>query len=195
MATMPRYGRHIVFFIAGIPLATVPGVAQLPTGTQVIKHSDAEWERIEAAIKADLPVVDGVELRGEPHIEQTKAITGDGAETIIMDVGGLGASTDMLEVYRLDHGTVRAAKFKDFKGHVDPGGAFVSGSSAMHSSTVTLSAAHQTLFAATIMNADDNGKGGSCEVHAYQWNARMKMFVERASRPTDEVRCRHHPLH
>ena len=154
-------------------------------------------EKIQAAITADVrnTVFDTFDSSDEPQILTIEAITGDGAQTVIADVARAGASTDLVSIYRVERGAVTQARFKDRKGHIDSGGSFVVGASVMHSSTVALSSAQHALFAKRIMNGDEDDPDASCEVRAYQWNPHLKMFVERASRATDEVHCKHQPLH
>ena len=145
------------------------------------------------AIKADrnrYQIQRGYPLDGCDLLDMESA-TGDGAQTILVDVGGVGASTDLVVVYRWERGILSAANFEDRKGRVWKGGMFLQGASVMHSADVTLSASEQALFTQKLNGTEDDGTYESCEVHAYQWIAGHKRYVERTSKAKDKVRCDH----
>lgn len=160
---------------------------------RVDMQSRGRLRHIQDVIKSDVTrnqEIDGLTLFDLPNIEGITSATGDGAETVLADLGGMGASTDLIAVYRIDHGDIKAAKFKDCKGHVSELGLFLEGASVTRSSSVTLSSTHHALFTLERGGIGEDGTGGTCDVHAYQWSAGLNMYVERASRVNDEVRCR-----
>ena len=124
------------------------------------------------------------------NIQEITSATGDDAKTILVDIGGMGASTDAIEIYRMEGGKVVYAKFRDNKGVVSDGGLFLQGASVMHLSNVMLSPKQHAIFSIEEAGTRRDGTWDSCEVHAYEWAPKVKMYVERAPKPTDEVRCK-----
>jgi hypothetical protein len=185
-----------IFAAVTITTAWLPAsAAHLGAQTPEQHHSETLnkglTDQICNAIRADLEdySIDGLAPFDRCQIEEFTSATGDGVKTALADIGGVGASTDAVVVYRLDHGAVAAAKFKDRKGHVSKGSLFLQGSSVTHSAEVILSSSQHVLFTMEIDRIKEDGSAETCDVHAYRWVSKFGMYVERASRKNDEVRC------
>jgi hypothetical protein len=194
-----RFSNPYSTIFAAVVVATGWSLAGAPhSGAQALEQHPVTSKRdlmdqICRAIRADLKdkdyVFDGMDPLNDCQIEEITSATGDGAMTALADIGGVGASTDAVVVYRLDRGTVAAAKFKELKGLVSKGGLFLQGSSVTHSADVILSPSQHALFTKQRNGIQEDGSTETCEVHAYQWISKLEMYVERASRTSDEIRC------
>lgn len=190
---------YSAIFAAVIVTTGWPLAGGAHSGAQALEQSHSGTpngeltDQICKAVRADLKrySIDGMEPFDGCEIEEISSATGDGAKTVLADIGDMGASTDAVVVYRFDRGAVAAAKFKDRKGQVSEGGLFLQGSSVTHSDNVILSPSQHALFTREVNGIKEDGSFEKCEVHAYEWIFKLGMYVERASKKTDEVWCHH----
>jgi hypothetical protein len=140
----------------------------------------AEWERLLPEVRR--VVRDGgfdeiVDMSETPTLVQTGFITGDGVRVALIDLGGVGASTDGLTLIRVEHGKPVLARFRERNGTLVDGELFIQGSSVMHSRLVELLPAQRAVYTIAIAGDSEVGQVDTCEVELYQWVPRTRTFA------------------
>jgi hypothetical protein len=104
-------------------------------------------------------------------------ITGDGAPTALVDLGGAGASTDGVAAIRIERGEPVLARFLKRDGSITIGEIFVDGASVMHSDEVHLFPGEQTIYTLSTVEDETGEHLKSCKVDAYRWRPQIHAFA------------------
>jgi hypothetical protein len=142
--------------------------------------SDAAWKRMLPEVRKILKeggFEDVVRLSDEPILLKTGLITGDGITAALIELGGLGASTEGATLIRIEHGKPVLARFQEKDGRVTDGKLFVLGSGVLHDDEVSLLPAQRALVTLTTTGDSTSEEKSTCKVELFQWAPRSGMFV------------------
>lgn len=143
--------------------------------------SNTEWKRIAPAV-SKLAQDEEIKLPGggfsEPRLMASVYMTGDHVATALIDLGGMGASTDAVVVIRIEQGKPMLARFLKRDGSVATKNLFLDGASVMHSDEVRLLAEKSAVYTLSTTKSEDGNQIKTCKVNEYRWRARASAFVE-----------------
>jgi hypothetical protein len=139
--------------------------------------SKPDWHALFPAIEQVIKAVDWSEVVEdvEPRISQVGFLKGARIHVATIDVGGMGAYTDAVEVVQIQNGRPVLARFRGKNGNVAEGEVFAEGASVMNAVEVQILAKDDAV-ASIHLSLNDNGGVNSCKAEAYRWSPRTRSF-------------------